>query len=149
MTARVFVDTNVLVYQLDPRKRDKQVRARSWLDHLWETHSGRISFQVLQEFYVTVTRKLDPGLDPETARKLVRALWAWQPVSVDERSFVVAWGIQDRFRLSWWDALIVAAARLADCSYLLTEDLQHGQDLEGLRVIDPFQLSPEDWIYRS
>ena len=149
MTARVFVDTNVLVYQLDRREPDKQAQASAWLDHLWASRSGRISFQVLQEFYVTVTRKLAPGLEPEAARKIVRALWSWRPVAVDERIFVAAWGLQDRFRLSWWDALIVAAARSAECSYLLTEDLQHGQDLDGLRIVNPFQTSPEDLISRS
>ena len=74
----------------------------------------------------------------------MRSLWAWQPVATDESSFVAAWGIQDRFQLSWWDALIVAAARSAGCSILLTEDLQHGQSLDGLRVVDPFQVAPED-----
>lgn len=149
MTARVFVDTNVLVYQLDQREPDKQVQARSWMDHLWDTQTGRTSFQVLQEFYVTVTRKLDPGLNPEAARKIVRALWAWRPVAVDERIFIAAWGLQDRFQLSWWDALIVSAARSAGCPYLLTEDLQHGQDLDGVRVVNPFKLSPEEWLARS
>lgn len=146
MTAPVFVDTNVLVYSLDQREPEKQDRAREWLDRLWATHRGRISFQVLQEFYVIVTRKLDPGLAAEAARKIVRALWAWQPVAIDERSFRAAWDIQDRFQLSWWDALIVASARSAQCSVLLTEDLQHGQDLDGLRVIDPFQVAPNDVI---
>ena len=59
---------------------------------------------------------------------------------MDERIFAAAWSVQDRFRLSWWDALIVASARAAECSILLTEDLQHGQDLDGLRVVDPFQV---------
>ena len=144
MTDPVFVDTNVLVYSFDRREPEKLVRAREWLDHLWSARAGRISFQVLQEFYVTVTRKLEPGLDPETARKVVRSLWAWQPLATDEQSFVAAWGIQDRFKLSWRDALIVAAARSAGCSALLTEDLQHGQSLDGLRVVDPFQASPSD-----
>jgi predicted nucleic acid-binding protein len=142
MTEPVFVDTNVLVYSFDRREPEKLVRAREWLDHLWTARTGRISFQVLQEFYVIVTRKLEPGLDPETARKVVRSLWAWQPMTTDEQTFVAAWGIQDRFKLSWWDALIVAAARSAGCSALLTEDLQHGQSLDGLRVVDPFQVSP-------
>lgn len=146
MTARLFVDTNVLVYQLDTREPEKKACARAWMEHLWASRSGRISFQVLQELYVTLTGKLVPGLDRETARKVVRALWAWQPVAVDERLFAGAWAIQDRFGLSWWDTLIAAAARVADCSYLLTEDLQHDQDLDGLRVIDPFQVSPGDWI---
>jgi len=144
MTARVFVDTNVLVYQLDSREPGKQAQAAAWLEHLWATHAGRISFQVLAELYVTLTRKLVPGLEEATARQVVRALWAWQPVRVDEKVLASAWAAQDRFGLSWWDGLIVAAARVADCSYLLTEDLQHGQDLDGLRVMNPFRVSPGD-----
>lgn len=143
MTAHVFVDTNVLVYQLDARNPDKQGRAKAWLDHLWASRTGRISSQVLQEFYVTVTRKMSPGLDREVARKVVQALWAWSPVLTDDRIFVAAWMLQDRFELSWWDSLIVAAAKASQCSHLLTEDLQHGQDLDGLRVVNPFRLSPE------
>lgn len=142
MTERVFVDTNVLVYSFDLRVPDKQARATDWLNHLWSARAGRISFQVLQEFYVIVTGKLRPGLDRETARKVVRSLWAWQPGATAEQSFEMAWGLQDQFQLSWWDALIVAAARSAGCSLLLTEDLQHGQDFDGLRVVDPFQSTP-------
>jgi predicted nucleic acid-binding protein len=98
---------------------------------------------VLQEFYAIVTRKLQPGLNPDAARRVVRALWAWQPIVVDNRLISTAWADQDRFGLSWWDALIVAAARVAGCAYLLTEDLQHNQDLDGLRVISPFQVTPD------
>lgn len=142
MTGRVFVDSNVFVYQLDRRDPAKQERARAWLDYLWSSRTGALSFQVLQEFYSTVTTKLDPGLEPETARRVVRSLWAWKPVAVDERVLTAAWGLQDRFALSWWDALIAGAARLADCSILLTEDLQDGQDLDGLKVVSPFRASP-------
>jgi len=146
MTARVFVDTNVFVYQFDTREPQKQARARAWLVHLWTARSGRVSFQVLSEMYVTLTRKLTPGLDRETARKIVRSLRAWQSVPMDERLFAGAWAVQDRFGLSWWDALIVAAAKAADCSLLLSEDLQHDQDLDGLRIVDPFQVPPENGI---
>jgi predicted nucleic acid-binding protein len=76
MTALVFVDTNVLVYQLDSREPAKQLRARGWLDYLWAARTGRISSQVLQELYVTVTRKLEPGLELDAARKVVRSLWS-------------------------------------------------------------------------
>jgi predicted nucleic acid-binding protein len=138
MTALVFADTNVLVYHLDTREPRKQSRARAWVEFLWTTRSGRISFQVL-----------DPGLDRETARQVVRALWAWQPVPVDERSFAAAWEAQDRFGLSWWDSLIVGAARLADCRFLLTEDLQHDQDLDGLRVVSPFAITPAELAQRA
>jgi predicted nucleic acid-binding protein len=144
MTARVFVDTNVLVYQLDTREPEKQAKARAWIDRLWSTRGGRVSSQVLQELYVTLTHKLAPGLEREAAQKVVQALWAWQPVLIDERVFAIAWAVQERFGLSWWDALIVAAARMAECSHLLTEDLQHGQDFGDLRVVNPFKISPEE-----
>lgn len=142
MTGRVFVDTNVFVYQVDSRDQAKQERARAWLDFLWSARTGAVSFQVLLEFYSTVTTKLDPGLAPETARRVVRSLWAWKPLVVDEKVLTAAWALQDRFELSWWDALIAGAARVAGCSILLTEDLQDGQDLEGLTVVSPFRAAP-------
>ena len=78
MTERIFVDTNVLVYSFDRREPKKLERAKQWLQHLWLVRSGRISYQVLLEFYAIVTRKLKPGMDPETARNVVRTLLAWQ-----------------------------------------------------------------------
>lgn len=105
MSANVFVDTNVLVYSRDISEPQKQPLAAAWMAHLWENRTGHLSFQVLQEFYVTAVFKLDPGLKPENARKDVRALSAWDPLAVDLHVVEGAWGIQDRFRLSWWDAL--------------------------------------------
>jgi predicted nucleic acid-binding protein len=143
MPARVFVDTNVLVYARDASEPRKHERAMAWMSHLWDMRVGRLSFQVLQEFYVTVTDKLTPGLDPETARRDVRLLLSWKPIHVDSRVLEDAWHIQDRHRLSWWDALIVSAARAADCQSLLTEDLGEDQRFGDLRVINPFHVSPE------
>jgi predicted nucleic acid-binding protein len=113
------------------------------MSHLWNMRAGRLSYQVLQEFYITVTEKLDPGLDREGARKDIRSLLPWRPISVDNRVFDGAWHIQDRFGLSWWDALIVSAAQVADCRYLLTEDLQDSQIFGNLQVINPFHMAPE------
>ena len=79
MTDKVFVDTNVLVYSRDASEPPKQRQAMAWMAHLWSTQTGRLSFQVLQEFYVTVTDKLQPGLDPHNARDDVRAMLAWHP----------------------------------------------------------------------
>lgn len=140
---------NVLVYNRDASERAKQKQARAWIDHLWATRSGRLSYQVLVEFYVTVTVKLDPGLDPEAAENEVRELCTWQPVVVDWQVLEGAWSIRRRFSLSWWDALIVEAAKMADCRYLLTEDLQSGQDLGGLEVVNPFKTTPEALADRS
>jgi predicted nucleic acid-binding protein len=143
MAAKVFVDTNVLVYSRDTSETSKQAHAITWMGHLWKTRAGRLSYQVLQEFYITVTEKLDPGMDRESARKDIRSLLPWQPLPLDSRVFDGAWHIQDRFGLSWWDALIVSAAQVADCHYLLTEDLQDGQVFGNLKVVNPFNTSPE------
>jgi len=140
MTAPVFVDTNVLIYALDDADSKEQAAARLWRAELWRSRLGRISFQVLQEFYVRVTQKW-PRARPE-ARAEVRDLLAWRPVSVDARILERAWRIQDRYQLSFWDSLIVAAARAASCRYLLTEDLQEDQDLDGVVVINPFSVKP-------
>jgi predicted nucleic acid-binding protein len=101
-----------------------------------------LSFQVLQEFYLTVTAKLQPGLDAENARRDVRSLLAWQPIVVNTRVLENAWLVQDSYQISWWDALVVSAAQLADCRYLLTEDLQENQEYGNLRVINPFHVDP-------
>jgi predicted nucleic acid-binding protein len=142
MTVRVFVDTNVLVYARDASEPVKQQRAAAWMEHLWRSGTGRLSVQVLQEFYVTVTEKLRPGLDRDDARGDVRSLLAWSPLPVDSLVIEGAWAVQDRYRISWWDGLIVAAAQIADCRYLLSEDLQPDQLFGDVRIIDPFDRTP-------
>jgi predicted nucleic acid-binding protein len=142
MTETIFVDTNVLVYRRDSAQGEKHAQAQNWMERLWAERCGRLSYQVLQEYYVTVTSKLKPGLDSESARNDVRSLLAWHPVTVDAGVVESAWVIQDRYQLSWWDALIVAAAQVANCRFLLTEDLQEGQELGRVRVVNPFNVSP-------
>jgi len=140
MTAPVFVDTNVFLYALDQADRKKQLAARAWRDELWKSRLGRISFQVLQEFYVKATQKWPENRDD--ARAEVKDLLAWRPVTVDAAILERGWKLQDRFQLSFWDALIVSAAKSIGCRYLLTEDLQTNQDLDGLTVISPFLSDP-------
>ena len=140
----VFVDTNVFVYRYDTTEPAKQRQAEHWLDHLWTERTGRLSIQVLQELYSSLTRKLDHPMKPAEARTVVRSLLSWDPVPVDPRTIEGAWLLQDRYSLSWWDALIVSAAQIAGCRHLLTEDLSHGQDLDGVRVVDPFRAGPEE-----
>ncbi len=142
MTAKVFVDTNVLVYARDSSEPDKQPAAAAWMRHLWETRSGCLSMQVLQEFYMTVTRKLEPGLSPAAARLEVQSLLAWEPLPIDTRVLTGAWELEDRLSLSWWDALIVAAAKVAGANKLLTEDLQEGLQIDGVLVVSPFRGAP-------
>ena len=140
----VFVDTNVLVYARDAAYPEKQVQAMRWLEALWASRAGRLSHQVLNEYYDVVTRRLQPGLDRATARADVRRLLVWDPVVVDRRVIEGAWTLQDRFQTSWWDALIVSAAREAGCGFLVSEDMQHDAQLGTVRVIDPFRARPED-----
>jgi predicted nucleic acid-binding protein len=140
MTAPIFVDTNVLIYALDEADMAKQQAARVWRAELWKSGRGRISYQVLQEFYAKVTHKW-PSARAQ-ARAEVRDLLAWRPVAVDAALLEQGWRIQDRYQLSFWDALIVAAAKAASCRYLLTEDLQADQDLDGVVVVNPFLLDP-------
>lgn len=110
---------------------------------LWRSRRGRVSTQVLAEYYVNVTQKLQPGLDREIARADVRALFAWQPLDLDGPVFEQAWRIQDRYKVSFWDALIAAAASVAGCRQVLTEDLQDGQEIAGVRVVNPFLSLPD------
>jgi predicted nucleic acid-binding protein len=144
MTAPLFADTNLLVYSRDARDPAKLQRAREWLDFLWDTRRGRLSRQVLQEYYVTVTRKLQPGLTVAEARADVRALFHWLAPIDPSVLLEAAWAIQDRCSISYWDALIVGAAQTMGCGFLLTEDLPAGQDLEGVQVVNPFDTGPTD-----
>ena len=111
---------------------------------LWRERSGALSFQVLQEFYVTVTQKLEPGLEASLARAEVRNLLAWRPISPDRFLLDDAFSLEDRHSISWWDALIVAAARMARCRYLISEDFQEGKEYGGLTIVNPFLRSPGD-----
>jgi predicted nucleic acid-binding protein len=140
MIEPVFVDTNVFLYALDRADLKKQQAARAWRAELWKYRLGRISFQVLQEFYIKAIRKWPEARDE--ARAEVKDLLAWQPVTVDAALLDRGWKVQDRFQLSFWDALIVAAAKTNGCRYLLTEDLQTNQELEGIKVISPFLTDP-------
>ena len=140
MTANVFVDTNVLIYAVDQADLQKQQAAQAWRQWLWETNRGRISFQVLQEFYVNAIKK---QLSAQAEiRKEIEDLMTWQPIPLDASVIARAWKIEDRYRISFWDSLIIAAARVADWRYLLTEDLQRGQELDGVMIVDPFVSAP-------
>jgi len=144
MTAPIFVDANVLVYARDVGEARRQPLAQAWLEWLWAEQLGRTGMQVLSEYYVTVTRKLKPGLPEEQAWDDVEALMHWQPQAVDRATMQRARTIQARHRLSWWDALVVAAAREQGCAVLLTEDLQEGALIDGVRIRNPFTYSVQD-----
>jgi predicted nucleic acid-binding protein len=141
MTALVFVDTNVLIYAVDEANPKKHEAAKQWRSELWKSRRGRISFQVLQEFYANVSRRWPAAREQTVAE--IRNLQAWHPVPIDAAVLENAWKIEDRYLLSFWDSLIVSAAKTASCRYLLTEDLQAGQELDGVVVVNPFRCDPD------
>jgi predicted nucleic acid-binding protein len=147
MTETVFVDTNVLIYALDQADLKKQERAMTWRALLWKSGRGRVSIQVLHEFYVKVTQKWPKAR--EDARSEILDLMAWSPVEMNSALLQLAWKFQDRYQLSFWDALIVAAAKTSSCRYLLTEDLQSDQDLDGVMVLNPFLHDPISILAQS
>ena len=142
MTGPVFVDTNVFVYLHDDSEPEKKQRADDWIALLVNRRAGRLSFQVLQELYAVLTRTVKETLPPATAQAIVRDLVAWRPTPIDLSILERAWALGQRHALSWWDALIVAAAQRSGCKVVLTGDLQDGQVFGAVRVIDPF-ASPE------
>jgi predicted nucleic acid-binding protein len=143
--ARFFVDTNLFVYFRDSTEAKKQVLAADWVHYLVENRNGRISTQVLNEFYVTVTQKLKPGMTGAEAWEDVTALMVWNPIPIDTEVLHRAREVQTRYQFSWWDSLVVASAINAQCDFLLTEDLSEGQTLDGVKVINPFSTSPREF----
>lgn len=146
MNDKLFVDTNILVYYRDSSEPEKQAIAEKWITVIWKNKLGRTSYQVLNEYYVTVTRKLDPGLDLQTARLDIKNLMAWDPIVVDKSVVENGWIIQDQHQFSFWDSLIIAAAQRANCSILLSEDLQHLQQVESLTIINPFKTDMDSIV---
>jgi len=142
MTEPVFVDSNVLVYVFDDADPAKQQAAQNWRTALWKARLGRLSFQVLWEFYVSALRIRKSAA--AEVRDEIRDLLAWRPVLVDAALLETGWTIQDRYKLSYWDSLIVAAAKAASCRHLLSEDLQPNQDFDGVKVVNPFLTKPAD-----
>lgn len=139
-----FVDTNVLLYALSASEPAKQAIAQTWLDPLWSEQSGRISWQVIHEFYAKAVQKL--GVPQIIARHAVDLLQAWKPEPPSHATVQRAWHWCDSAKISFWDALIVAAAEQSGCRYLLSEDFQTGRRFSALTVIDPFQRSPKEFF---
>lgn len=133
-----FIDSNVLVYANDPASDEKHARAGAHLVRLWRDGSGALSTQVLLESYVNLTRKVPKVLPPQAARDVVSAYGAWPLHRPDLDAVLEASEVAERNRISFWDALIVVSARAMGAEVLLTEDLQHGQVIEGVRVVNPF-----------
>jgi predicted nucleic acid-binding protein len=133
-----FVDTNILVYAHDRSEPAKQPVAQALLEGLWHDRAGVLSTQVLQELYVVATRKLDPPMPRAAARELVVLYSTWPVVQVDIPLVLAASELEERHTLSFWDAVVVEAARRAGATRLVSEDLQPGRRIGGVTVENPF-----------
>lgn len=136
--ARQFVDTNILVYAHDVSAGAKHTRAKALVAELWAQGQGCLSIQVLQEFYVTITAKVRRPRDPETARQRVEDLGYWTVHSPTAADVVAAIQLQHSARLSFWDAMVLISAQRLECQTLWSEDLQPGQNIAGVTLVNPF-----------
>lgn len=142
MKDKVFLDTNIMVYAHDRSSGDKYAVAREIMDYLWESRRGVISIQVLQEFFVCVTQKILKPLLIKNARIILEYLSTWDVVANDKYITLKAIDIQERYRFSFWDSMIIQAAIQGQARILLSEDLPDGQVVEDLKILNPFS---EEW----
>lgn len=141
MSARTFVDTNVLIYAHDVDANAKHEAAKRALRELWSERTGVLSVQVLQEFYVNVTRKIPHPISKESARLVVSSYAIWC-VDTTPAEILTAFRIEDEAQIGFWDALIVAAAYKGGADRILSEDLNAGQRIAGIRIENPFAETP-------
>jgi predicted nucleic acid-binding protein len=137
MSDKTFVDTNVLIYAHDVDAGKKYEIAKEVLRELWSERTGILSVQVLQEFYVNVTRKIPSPLSKESARLVVNsyAIWCTETSSTE---ISTAFRIEDESQIGFWDALIISSASKSGATRLLTEDLSAGQRIAGVLIENPF-----------
>lgn len=136
MSDRAFVDTNILVYAYDISARAKNERARDLVERLWLDRTGVLSTQVLQELYVSLRKARDP-VPADEARQIVADYLRWEVVVNTGESVLEAVDLEERYKLSFWDALIVQAAGAAGVGTLYSEDLSNGQLYGSVRVVNP------------
>jgi predicted nucleic acid-binding protein len=137
MSARSFFDTNVLVYADDKATPAKQRRALDLVAEHRRAATGVVSLQVLQEYFVTITRKLH--VDPSIARRKVELLAEFDVAAPQVADILAAIDLHRLHGFSFWDALVLQAAKQAGCSILFTEDLQAAREIDGVRIVNPFQ----------
>ena len=135
---RCFVDTNVLVYAHDDTAGAKRTRARELVQKLWRSGEGCLSVQVLQELFVTLTRKVPLPLEVNGAAVIVSDFSAWRTHAPNASDVIEAIDIHRLSGISFWDAMIVCSAAKLACPVLYSEDLNEGQNFGGVRVVDPF-----------
>jgi predicted nucleic acid-binding protein len=144
MTAAVFVDSTTILYAQDLRYPQKQARSTRWLKSLLLSGRLAISLQVLNETYAVVRRKAEFAHWRPNARQFLEDSLQWATPPLDASALSEAWSIEDRYRIGFWDAMVLVSANRAGCAYFLSEDLNDGQVYGAVRVINPFRHVPED-----
>ena len=143
MTGRCFVDTNILVYAHDRTAGPKHDRARRLVENLWASGMGVLSTQVLQEFCVTLRRKVSPPVPPADVCLLVRDYIAWEIVVNTPETVLDALDLEARYGISFWDALVLQAAISAGVTTLYSEDFAEGQKYGSIQVVNPLNANSE------
>jgi predicted nucleic acid-binding protein len=139
MSDKYFVDTNILIYAHDTAAGIKHERARALVEELWRTRSGVVSTQILQELVVNLRRKVGQPLSAKVARDIVTDYMSWQVVVNNSDSILEALDLEERYRTSFWDALVIQAATASGAEVLYSEDLSSGEIYGSIRVVNPFR----------
>lgn len=134
-----FLDTNVLVYAHDKSAGKKYEQAQELIQKLWDSGTGCLSVQVLQEFYVTVTQKVPQPLDVESTVRIIEDLAFWRIYAPDAKDILGAIDLHQRYMISFWDAMVVWSAAQLKCDIIWSEDLNLGQVYEGVELLNPFK----------
>ncbi len=148
MTDWVFIDTNVLVYARDDRNAEKRHRARAWLATITDLGCARTNLQILNELIRWILKN-ESHRTLADIRKEIAALRIWGDNSLDGEELDLAWAVRENLGYQWFDCLLIAAAHNQGCRYFLTEDMAHGASFQGVTLIDPFRLSPDDLFPRN
>ena len=133
-----FVDTNILIYAYDVSSTEKHRRALALVSELWDSGRGCLSIQVLQEFYVNLTQKIPHPLTPQETVRIIEDYGRWHLHKPGLKSVIEAIQIQQRNRISFWDAMIICSAKEMGCQNIWTEDLNANQLYEGIKAVNPF-----------
>lgn len=137
----VFIDTNILIYAYDRSNEQKHFVAAKLLEKCWENDNGRLSLQVLQEFYVNVTQKIPKPLNRTIARQIIFDLGQWKVHIPGVEDLLQAIDLQQDYSISFWDAFVLQSAARMGCKQFFSEDLSHGQSYGTVQVINPFKVN--------
>ncbi len=138
MPDSVFLDTNVLVYAHDAGSPEKKARSQELIFACLRNNTGVLSAQVLSELFVTLTKKLEQPMSIEQAKREIVLLSTMETVEIDATLVVQAITLKERWQLSYWDSLILAAAERAECTVVYSEDMSDGQEYGSLVVRNPY-----------